>query len=202
MRRRSFLAAVGAATIATAGCTAYTDGDPNNGRQTTGDGGDPTTTPSTGVANGSFENGLAGWTVDQDLPDQLGPEGADSGTTTDRAAQGETALTLTLDGSHDDGTVWVQQQADLTNVNTLAVDAYSPEPSFNEVTQLAAYTGPTTPLEETDFDRSEQVRDHEGWKTYEYQVDHDGEGLVAVGISIVWETTATRFLDHVRLRQD
>lgn len=201
MRRRSFLAALGAATIATAGCTADTDGDPNGG-QTTGDPGDPTTTPPTGIVNGSFENGLTGWTVDQDLPDQLGPDGADSGTTTDRAADGDTALTLTLDGSHDDGTVWVQQRTDLTNVNTLAVDAYSPEPSFNEVTQLAVYTGSTGQLEESDFDRSEQVRDHEGWKTYEYAVDHDGEGLVAVGINIVWETTATRFLDHVRLRQN
>jgi hypothetical protein len=202
MRRRSFLGALGAATIATAGCTAYTDGDPNDGRQTTSSPDDPTTTPPNGLSNGSFEEGLTRWTVDQDMPDQVGPDGADSGTTTDRAADGDTALTLTLDGSHDDGTVWVQQEVDLTNVDTLAVDAYSPEPSFNEVTQLAAYTGPTAQLEETDFDRSEQVRDHEGWKTYKYAVDHDGAGLVAVGISIVWETTATRFLDNIRLRED
>lgn len=201
MRRRAFLAALGAGTIATAGCLGGTADAPGPGGNTTTT--DPgTTAPTVHIVNESFEDGLTGWTVGKDLPAQLGPDGAAAGTSTQLAADGETALELTLDGSHDDGTVWVQQHADLSTVSTLKVDAYSPESSFNEITQLATFTGPTKELEEIDFDRSEQVRDHSGWKTYEYPVDHEGEGLVAVGINIVWETTATRFLDHVRLDRD
>lgn len=201
MRRRTFLAALGAGTVAMAGCLGGTDDDPApGGNGTTTDPG--TVDPTVQIVNGSFEDGLTNWTVGKDLPEQLGPDAAEAETSTELAADGETTLALTLDGSHDDGTVWVQQRADLTNVSTLKVDAYSPEPSFNEVTQMATYTGPVTELAEIDFDRSEQVRDHSGWKTYEYPVDHDGEGLVAVGINIVWETTATRFLDHVRLDRD
>lgn len=133
------------------------------------------------------------------MPEQVGPEGASATTTTQRAADGEAALELTLDGSHDDGTVWVAQQIDLSGVQKLTLDAWSPEPSFNEITQLAVYTGPDQRLSEQDFDTSQQVWDHTGWKTYEYQVSHDGSGIVAVGISIVWETTAKRFLDNVQL---
>lgn len=208
MRRRTFLAALGTATVATAGCLGQPEEDSPAGPGSPDPGNDPTTSPPTSsipdgvVLNGSFEDGLTNWRVGKDLPDQLDPEDAEARTTTDRAVDGTKALRLTLDGSHDDGTVWVQQEVDLSDVSTLAVDAYAPEPSFNEVTQMATYTGPVRSLQETDFDRSQQVYDHTGWKTYEYPINHDGRGLVAVGINIVWETTAVRFLDQVRLRSD
>lgn len=216
VNRRKLLTVLGTgiATAATAGCLGQGDGGaPTDGTTTPGTSTpttdnpttrDPTTTkPTTTVpsslSNGSFEDELAGWTVGKDMPEQVGPEGATATTTTDRAAHGDRSLALTLDGSHDDGTVWVAQQVDLTDVDQLTVDAWSPEPSFNEITQLAVYTGPDKELSEQEFDTSEQVWDHTGWKTYEYPVTHDGAGLVAVGISIVWETTAKRFLDNVRL---
>jgi hypothetical protein len=196
MQRRRFLATLGTAAAASAGCVGLPDGE-NPGEDPDG-----TQPPDGQVRNGSFEDDLAHWQIGKDLPEQLEPEDASATTTTERAGDGDYALRLMLDGSHDDGTVWVQQSVDLTDVSTLAVDAYAPEPSFNLITQMAAYTGPVRDLTEQDFDRSEQVYDHTGWKTYEYPVDQNGTGLVAVGINIVWETTAVRFLDRVRLRSD
>jgi hypothetical protein len=40
---------------------------------------------------------------------------------------------------------------------------------------------------------------HDGWKTFEYRVDHDGGGLVAVGMNVVWGTDAFVVLDNVVL---
>ena len=54
-------------------------------------------------------------------------------------------------------------------------------------------------LAEADFDRSEQTEDHEGWKTYSYDVsDVSGTGTLAVGINVVWETEIRRLFDDVR----
>lgn len=170
---------------------------------TTGDG---TAPPTATLENADFESGLAGWTKGFDLPDEPGNPGtkvdASAVSSTERASSGARSVRFTLDGSADDGTVWVQQEADLSGVDTLTVDGYSRQESFNTIAELAVYAGPVpeTGLSEVDFDRSQATEDHEGWKTYEYAVDHDGPGLVAVGINVVWETTVRRYLDSVRLR--
>ncbi|ACV11702.1 hypothetical protein Huta_1527 [Halorhabdus utahensis DSM 12940] len=228
MKRRTFLATTGSlATLAVAGCL---DGDETADDSTTDpDTGSPTDsptdtptdsptdtpterptdtptdTPSRPLRNASFESGLEGWTVGKDLPEDPNNSGepvdSDVRTTTELSADGETALAIEIDGSADDGTVWVQQEVDLTDVEALSVAGYSDQESFNEILQVATYAGPIPEdgLAEADFDRSNQLADHEGWKTYEYPVEHDGEGLIAVGLNIVWETTAVGVLDDVRL---
>lgn len=45
------------------------------------------------------------------------------------------------------------------------------------------------------------MEDHAGWKTQEYPVQLAPTGLVAVGISVVWETEGTRHVDNVRLTE-
>ena len=168
---------------------------------------EPPSDPSDGSAlvNGSFESTLEGWTVGKDLPEDPNGSGepvdSEVKVTTQEAADGENGLHIFLDGSADDGTIWVQQEADLSEVSTLKVDGYSQQKSFNEILQVSAYTGPVPEdgLVERQFDRSNQLSDHEGWKTYEYDIDHDGQGLVAVGFNIVWETGAVGILDNVRL---
>lgn len=216
MKRRTFLATSGSlATLAVAGCL---DGDETDNESTTdprtGSPTDtptdsptdsPTETPTQTLQNASFESALDGWTVGRDLPEDPNNSGepvdSDVRTSTEVAADGETALALEIDGSADDGTVWVQQEVDLSDVETLSVAGYSDQESFNEILQVAAYAGPVPEdgLAEADFDRSNQLADHEGWKTDEYPVDHDGAGLIAVGLNIVWETTAVGVLDDVRL---
>ena len=108
---------------------------------------------------------------------------------------------MTVDGSADDGTVWVGQGTDFGAVDALRVDCYSEEATFNLLAELAVYTGPMPEggLSEDDFDTSEQTGDHTGWKTYEYPVEFTGTGVVAVGMNVVWETTVERFFDEVRL---
>lgn len=156
--------------------------------------------------NGSFETGFTvdPWTVGTDLPVDSATEldvGAGAGIYSGNAADGHYPLALSIDGRHDDGTVWVQQEADLEDVSGLALSVFSPSESFNTLSKVAVYTGPDPgrPLMEKDFDTTQRVEDHAGWTTYEYPVDYDKKGIVAVGVSVVWETYVRRLVDDVRL---
>jgi len=187
------------------------------------DGSDPTTGTTepqvpADLRNGSFEDDWSAWTIGRDLPtdpnrgtersvasevgittrNTVGP--GETGETTD----GVTSLRLFIDGGQDDGTVWVQQPVDLSEYDYLAVD-YLVSTSFNEILQPAVYAGPAVEdgLSESDFDTSKSLAGHDaaGWRTFVYEVDHDGPGVVAVGTSIVWETGAATLLDNVRLTE-
>jgi hypothetical protein len=219
MRRRSYLTALGAAAAASlAGCNTNRNDPPDGGLT-----GTPTVTPTdiptdspppsptrtptprTGLTNPSFEDGLAGWTVGRDLPEDPNDPGNPVASTveasTAQASVGARSARMELDGSADDGTVWVAQGVEFSGVDTLRVDCYSEEATFNLLAELAVYTGPMPEggLSEDDFDTGEQTGDHAGWKTYEYPVEFTGAGVVAVGMNVVWETTVERFFDEVRL---
>lgn len=168
----------------------------------------PTPTPtnsSASLQNPSFEHGLDGWTAGSDLPEDPnddGPVDAHVTSTSRLASDGHRAVEAFIDGRQDDGTVWVAQRVDLSSHSTLAVDVHSPSESFNTITKVAAFAGPASnaaALTEADFDTTRAVEDHAGWKPYEYDVPAREDGLVAVGISVVWETEVTRYLDNVRL---
>lgn len=188
MHRRRYLATLGTAVVALgSGCTEPQHGDGIEFR------------------NGSFENGLAEWVPGSDLPEDPDTGNPVAHTVIEspaHASDGAWSVELFIDGRQDDGTIWVQQQADLGDVDTLAFDVYSPEESFNTITKVAAYAGPnpSKPLTERDFDTDRPVEDHAGWSTEEYPVEHESTGVVAVGISVVWETEVTRYLDNVRLQ--
>ncbi|WP_188879886.1 hypothetical protein [Halarchaeum grantii] len=186
MHRRSFLATAGA--LATAGLTTLAGCSA------------PTTA---GLANGGFESGLAGWERGRELPTDpnTGAPVASAVTVSDeQASEGSRAASFFIDGRQDDGTLWVAQTTDLSDADTLAVDVWSPEESFNTITKVAAYAGPERPLTESAFDTTRAVEDHGGWRTYEYPVESATDGLVAVGISVVWEAEVRRYVDAVRLR--
>ncbi|MDS0282612.1 hypothetical protein [Haloarcula onubensis] len=212
MHRRTYLAALGAAASATlAGCgasDASTDipaGTPQSSETPASDPTDTPAGPATTLANTSFENGLDAWQVGRDLPEDPGnpgqPVDASVSTTTARANTGASSVEMTVDGSADDGAVWVVQVVDFADAARLAVHCYSPEQTFNALAELAVYAGPMPEggLREAVFDRSEQTGDHAGWKRYEYPVDFSGTGVVAVGMNVVWETTVTRWFDDVGL---
>jgi len=219
VNRRRFLGAFAAGLSAVAGCVrsesppeespvdspTRTPAGGGTPTRTPAGGGTPTATPGAELENGSFEDGLRGWTVGRDLPaDPNNPDrkvDSEADVTARVAAHGNQAVEFFLDGVADDGTIWVGQEVDLAGVGTLAVDGYSGTESFNTIAKLAVYAGPVPEgsLEESDFDTERATEDHAGWKTYEYEVSHDGPGLVAVGISVVWETGVRRQLDDVRL---
>jgi hypothetical protein len=223
MNRRRFLTLVSASVgLATAGCLssegsepAPADDDPSNQTDDGSDGtdepsddpgDDPGTEPSTSsIVNGSFEDDLEGWEVGTDLPQNPGEESGKVDHSvevkSELAAEGEKALFCFIDGSADDGTVWVEQQIDFTDVEKVLVDAYSEQKSFNILSQVAFFAGkkPDGGLTEKDFNRDEEVQDHEGWKTYQYDVaDRDGTGTVAVGMNVIWETGITSVFDNIR----
>ncbi|MFW6017938.1 MAG: hypothetical protein ACOCPX_03885 [Halapricum sp.] len=229
MKRRYFLAGTASVAAILAGCSGGDTTPETTDDPTDTPGSDPTTTDppttepptteppttepptteppdeSAALVNGSFESGLDGWTVGKDLPEKPGESDekvdSDVEVVSSQASDGESALEIFIDGSADDGTVWVQQEADLSEVSTLKVDGYSEQNSFNTVLEVSTYTGPVPEdgLVEADFTTDPSLWDHEGWKTYEYDVDHEGTGLVAVGLNIVWETSAAGILDNIRL---
>jgi hypothetical protein len=170
----------------------------------------PGSDPGESLENGSFEADWIAWTIGRHLPDDPNrPPGrkvaSEAGVSTRHATDGTRACRLYIDGKQDDGTVWVQQSVDLSDAEYLAVD-YRVSESINEIRIAATYTGPVPdePLTETDFDTERPLEGHDrpGWKTFTYEVTHDGPGLVAVGFTIVWETGAEVFLDDVRLTTD
>lgn len=187
------------------------DGEPGEGTDRTGENGagNETSPPEeppvdATVANGSFEDGLTGWTVGKDLPEVPGGSGhVDHGVeTTDRqASDGDRSVQFYVSGVADDGTIWVEQPVAFSDVDAVELDVYSRQKSFNEMAQVAFFAGekPEDGLAEADFDRSEQTEDHEGWKTYSYDVaDVEGTATLAVGINVVWETEIRRLFDHAR----
>lgn len=167
----------------------------------------PTGTHDGTLTNGSFESALDGWAIGTDLPEDPGnpghPVAARARSAAAHAAHGQRALELFIDGRQDDGTIWVQQTVDLRNVETLAVAVHSPGQSFNTITKVAAYAGPSpakgNELTESDFNTEQSIEGHEGWKVFEYPIETGATGIVAVGISVVWETEVTRYLDTIRV---
>lgn len=206
MHRRTFLAGAAIAPIlGVVGCAG--DGDADVPSATTTGTPSPTATPEpTGgrIVNGGFEDGLSGWSVGRDLPTRPGdtePVDAAVTTTSERVRSGSRAASFFLEGTADDGTIWVEQTVDLAGYEALSMWAYSDQASFNTRVKVAAYAGPTAAkgLTESDFDTRTPADGHEGWKRFEYPVDREESGLVAVGASVVWETDVTTTLDDVSL---
>ena len=164
----------------------------------------PAEDSSGGLENPDFEDGLTAWTVGRDLPadpNTSGPVDSEASVTDERAASGSRSVSLFWDGWQGDGTIGVQLARAGDAGQRLSVATYSEQESFNTITKLAVYAGPDPgrALVETDFDTSLAIEDHAGWKRATYPVVPASEGLVAVGISVVWETPVTRLLDDVRL---
>jgi len=229
MRRRQLLstAACALGASAAAGCTGVLEDEPNDEPDETNPNesdpsdsapnesepgsSDPNESESSDplpvtFENPSFENGLDGWTVGTDLPENPGDstEKVDHGVTTvdRRASDEDSSVEFYLDGSADDGTVWVAQTVDLSDAESVLVDVYNDEESFNILTQVAFYAGEKSSdeLVEVDFDRDNDVEGHSGWKTFSYDVGGiDGAATVAVGMNIIWETGVRHVFDNVRL---
>lgn len=215
MQRRTYVAGLGSAlTAGIAGCSTIgsdDDSDGGNASDDEGDGnpsdGDPSDgTEGADLVNGSFEDGLDGWTIGTDLPPVPGEESGtvDHGVSVrnGEAADGDAAVEFYVSGVADDGTIWVEQAVDLSDATAVELAAYSEQQSFNEIAKVAFFAGekPDGGLEEADFDRDEHVEDHEGWKTYSYEVAEIDETVtLAVGMNVIWETEVRRLFDDVRL---
>lgn len=206
--RRRFLRSSGLALGALAGCL------------TAGDDGASTVTYTDG-----FEAGFAGWARAADVPEDPNDPGSPVGWTidrsTERAASGSASLRYFLDGRQDDGTVWVVRPVTVDPGRAYDVEmqatAWSASESFNTLAHLVMYAGPNRPTTEGSFPEPggtssgagvtrtgglrEALNQAAGWRDYGFTWRtagvETGSVSIAVGISAVWETEMTYFVDDV-----
>jgi len=178
-----------------------------------GGGGDPPPDPPADFADG-FESGISAWEKGFDLPLDPNRPGEvvewSIEPTTERASEGVASARFTLDGTQDDGTIWLVRSFPVTpnavHDVVLELDLWSDTESFNTVAMVAAYAGAVEPALEADFDTTQAANLVAGWRTYSYEVSvpvgADGLLWIAVGISAVWETVMSYDLDDVRVTVD
>jgi hypothetical protein len=193
MKRRNFIySAVSATSVAAlSGCTEIVRNQENSNKEK--------------LKNGSFEDNLSGWTIGKDLPKV--PGGSDKvsnevSITEEKSSDGDKSVSFYIEGIADDGTIWVEQIVNLTQYDEFKIDVYSEQKSFNILSEVAFFAGQKSEegLSEVDFNRDNDVEDHEGWKTYKYDISElEGEKTVAIGMNVVWETGIKRFFDNARL---
>lgn len=171
-----------------------------------------------------FEGGLDDW----ETRGHVGPDAGDDfawriETSDERAATGSRSLVVFTEGSHDDGTAWIARAVPVVEGTaydvTGSVRAYAASESFNTVRHLVFAVRPEPPTTEADFPAPDTdssgttdlpaggIRaplDREaGWSTYEFSWSSPALSTdrvhLAVGVSVVWETDRTDYLDDVRV---
>ena len=171
----------------------------------------PTPVAGAGGFEEGFEGSLDGWQQGADVPDDPARPGQPVAwsieVSSDQAAEGQSSARLTLDGKQDDGTIWLARPfsvapGELARVY-VSFELWSASESFNTLANVAAYAGAQPPAAEEDFDLSQVANVAEGWVTYDYTFEvrgsAEGQAWVSVGISAVWETEMTYYLDNVRV---
>lgn len=188
----------------------------------------PGTTPGGPVTfSEDFEtDGLAGWAKDADVPDDPNEPGekVDWNITIsqDQARSGTQAVEYSIDGRQDDGTIWIVKRIDVEAGQSYQANvsawAWSASESFNTIANLVMYLGTSEPTGEGSFPQSGQSGDiegadagglreplnrAEGWEEYTFEwttPELESDVLfVAVGITVVWETHMTYFVDDVQV---
>lgn len=208
--RRPLLRILGGSSLLSflAGCGSSDDDDSTGGGFTEG-----------------FEADLDAWKRDADVPDDPNDPGEPVEwmieQSMERAAGGNVSLRYVLDGRQDDGTIWVTRPVEIESGRAydvrMTAQAWSASESFNTLAHLVMYAGPTKPTVEESFPAPgenssdagvaetgglrEPLNQREGWLEYSFAwttptLDTDTIH-VAVGISAVWETEMTYFVDDV-----
>jgi len=174
----------------------------------------PTPTPSPGempfTFGDGFEGTLEGWQKGADVPEDPDRPGEpvewSIEISDEQVAEGASSARFSIDGKQDDGTIWLMRRFNIAADQSLKValtfDLWSASESFNTLAKVAAYAGSQPPSAETDFDVDQAANEAAGWKTYEYtfrtEVGPGGQVWVALGISAVWETEMTYYVDDLR----
>jgi len=157
----------------------------------------------------SFEQRLSQWQQGADVPEDPNAPGTPVAwfieASADRAAEGNSSARFFLDGLQDDGTIWLARAfevpADRTVFVSLSFQLWSVSESFNTLAKVAAYAGAARPEREGHFDTDRSANQAAGWESYAYEfaVESGPAGAVwiAFGISAVWETEMTYYVDDV-----
>ncbi|NHJ31635.1 MAG: hypothetical protein FK732_02120 [Asgard group archaeon] len=163
-----------------------------------------------------FELGLGDWIIDRDVPmDPNNPGHEVNWSVTrvenaSRAISGTHSLKLFIDGRQDDGVIWIEKSFTLKANKkyrvTISFQFYCGGESFNIITQVVGYCNTTNPEVEADLiegllGSGEQAPE---WKEYSrtmtVRTDTDGILWIAVGMSVVWETEVSHFIDDLLVK--
>ncbi len=154
----------------------------------------------------SFENGFGAWEVDSHInpiPPEPPPEFIYTVTRSQaQASDGSWSLDFTIDGTNDDGTVWIVRSFDVPageyNVE-VSFDFWDSVNSDINNWPVVGYIGSIRPEVESDFAILGETGVM-GWTPYTHSlaVSHPGGPLwVAAGCSVIWESWRTHFIDRV-----
>ena len=156
-----------------------------------------------------FTLGLGDWEKDKDLPmDPNNPGNEVAWNIThfqDLTNPSNGVVRLYIDGSQDDGTIWIEQEFELQSNReyngTLSFMLYSESESFNQLAVVVGFIGPKDPETEEDFEVLGPANQVEGWYIYSHNVvfstGSDGSAWIACGISATWETEMIYLIDDV-----
>ncbi len=158
-----------------------------------------------------FENGLGNWSKGNDLPDDPNRPGKKVDWHIETSAlqkqDGTYAAEFYLDGTQDDGTIWLSRSFKVPLGKPVAAHIYfslwSESESFNKLAEVVAYAGAQPAVMESHFSDRQAANQTKGWKAYHYQITvpkHNGLVWVAFGISALFETKLTYYLDTVKIQ--
>lgn len=119
--------------------------------------------------------------------------------------EGARSVELTIDGRTDDGTLWLERTIPVNPDKTysVAIDFWLWSERQSDVNQwyVVAYAGKKDPEVEADLPRISITNLTAGWQNYSSKThvtsDASGQLYVAFGISCVWETVRTYYVDLV-----
>ena len=159
----------------------------------------------------NFEDDFDDWTADSHVPQDPNNPGELVDWRIEVAGNvsfsGDKSVLLYIDGTQDDGTVWIERKLTLEpnmqkNVN-VSFQFWSQSESFNTLAAVVGYAGSENPEVEEDFQILGSANQAEGWKTYnlnqQLQTGNSGDIYVALGFSVRWETDLTYFIDDVKI---
>lgn len=149
----------------------------------------------------SFEQDMGGW---QPVSDGLARAWRVY-RTTEQASDGEFGVGFETDGRDDDGTVWIQRafraQPNTTVTVSLSFSLHSRSAGAVNGWNVVGFAGTRTPRSEEDFSVIGKTDRAGGWAPYTFRtrVTTDGSGTVwvAAGVSVLWETIRTYYVDLV-----
>jgi len=162
--------------------------------------------------NESFEKDMGGWLLDHHLHCEQDSPPCSSliwniSRSTNKSFEGDYSLKYYMDGTHDDGVIWVEKDFDLkpdTNYDlNITFNLWSDVEKEIGRWTIVSYFGNVNPEIEEDFSSVGWTLEKAGWKEYSYKKnvrsDDAGKIWAAFGVSAVFETWRTHYLDYVTI---
>jgi hypothetical protein len=158
-----------------------------------------------------FENGLGNWSKGSDLPDDPNRPGRKVDWHIETSAlqkqDGTYSAEFYLDGTQDDGTIWLSRSFKVPMGKPVSAHIYlslwSESESFNKLAEIVAYAGAKPASLESDFSDRRLTNETKGWKAHHYQINvlqHNGLIWVAFGVSALFETQLKYYIDTVKIQ--